>query len=188
MSESVCRSSPVVATPESYAGGPGDLLVAVDDPAAVEVVRRKLDLHPVAGEDTDAIAPHLPGRVSERLVAAVESDPEITVPQSLDDLAVELDLLFLLGDYASSLLRNDIDCLGTLLALTRLVLDLGTFGQRLEAVARDIRVMHEEILAAVLGGDEAVSLGIVEPLDGSGCHVISSLDSRRRTSRGRLES
>jgi len=108
-------------------------------------------------------------------VAAVESDPEITVPQSLDDLAVELDLLFLLGDYASSLLRNDIDCLGTLLALTRLVLDLGTFGQRLEAVARDIRVMHEEILAAVLGGDEAVSLGIVEPLDGSGCHVISSL-------------
>jgi hypothetical protein len=37
--------------------------------------------------------------------------------------------------------------------------------------------MHEEILAAVLGGDEAVSLGIVEPLDGTGCHVISSLDS-----------
>jgi hypothetical protein len=36
--------------------------------------------------------------------------------------------------------------------------------------------MNEEILAAVLGGDEAVSLGIVEPLDGTGCHVISSLD------------
>jgi hypothetical protein len=35
--------------------------------------------------------------------------------------------------------------------------------------------MHEEILAAVLGGDEAISLGIVEPLDGTGCHVISSL-------------
>ncbi len=34
--------------------------------------------------------------------------------------------------------------------------------------------MHEEILAAVLGGDEAVSLCIVEPLDGSGCHVASS--------------
>src|SRR3954468_9553095 len=31
--------------------------------------------------------------------------------------------------------------------------------------------MHEEILAAVLGGDEAVSLCIVEPLDGSGCHL-----------------
>ena len=177
MSESVCRSSPVVATPESYAGGPGDLLVAVDDPAAVEVVRRKLDLHPVAGEDTDAIAPHLPGRVSERLVPAVECDPEITVPQSLDDLAVELNLLFLLGDYVSSLLRSDVDRLGALLTLARLVLDLGTFGQRLEAVAGDVRVMHEEIFATVLGGDEAVSLGIVEPLDGTGCHVISSLDS-----------
>src|SRR6266576_6034550 len=188
MSESVCRSSPVVATPESYAGGPGDLLVAVDDPAAVEVVRRELDLHPVSGEDTNAVAPHLPGRISERLVAPVECNPEITVPQSLDDLAVELDLLFFLGYYASSLLRNDVDRLGALLALARLELDLGTLGQRLEAVAGDVRVMHEEILAAVLGGDEAVSLGIVEPLDGSGCHVISSLDSRRRTSRGRLES
>src|SRR2546430_6559864 len=160
MSESVCRSSRVVAAPESYAGGPSELLVAVDDPAAVEVVRRQLDLHAVAREDADAIAPHLPGRISERLVAAVEGNPEITVPQSLDDLAVELDLLFLLGYYASSLLRNDIDRLGALLTLARLELDLGTFGQRLEAVAGDIRVMHEEVLAAVLGGDEAVSLGI----------------------------
>jgi len=108
-------------------------------------------------------------------MATVECNPEITVPQSLDDLAVELDLLFLLGYYVSSLLRNDVDRLGALLALARLVLDLGTLGQRLEAVAGDVRVMHEEILAAVLGGDEPVSLGIVEPLDGSGCHVISSL-------------
>src|SRR5712692_3407723 len=177
MSESVRRSSPVVATPESYARRPGELLVAVDDPAAVEVVRGELDLHPVAGEDTDPVAPHLPGRVAERLMAAVEGDPEIPVPQRLDDLAVELDLLFLLGDYESSLLRNDVDRLGALLALARLVFDLGTLGQRLEAVAGDVGVMHEEILAAVLGGDEAVSLGIVEPLDGSGCHVISSLAS-----------
>src|SRR5439155_16800577 len=153
------------------------LLVAVDDPAAIEVVRRELDLHPVAGEDTNAVAPHLPGRVAERLVAAVEGNPEITVPQSLDDLAVELDLLFLLGDYASSLLRSDVDRLGALLALARLVLDLCALAQRLEAVTGDVRVVHEEILAAILGGDEAVSLGIVEPLDGSGCHVISSLAS-----------
>src|SRR3954466_15377306 len=34
--------------------------------------------------------------------------------------------------------------------------------------------MHEEILAAILGGDKAVSLCIVEPLDGSGCHFASS--------------
>jgi hypothetical protein len=31
-------------------------------------------------------------------VAAVERDPEIAVPQRFDDLAVDLDLLFLLGD------------------------------------------------------------------------------------------
>src|SRR6266852_2606980 len=174
MSESVRRSSPVVATDGSYAGEPSELLVAVDDPPAIEVVRRELDLHAVAGEDTDAVPPHLPGRIAERLVASVEGDPEITVPQSLDDLAVELDLLFFLGDYASSLLRNDVDCLGTLLAFTRLVLDLRALGQRLEAVAGDVRVVYEEILAAVLRGDEAVSLGVVEPLDGSGFHVGSS--------------
>jgi hypothetical protein len=31
-------------------------------------------------------------------MAAVERYPEIAVPKRLDDLAVELDLLFLLGD------------------------------------------------------------------------------------------
>jgi len=31
-------------------------------------------------------------------VPAVESDPEVSVPKGLDDLAVELDLLFLFGD------------------------------------------------------------------------------------------
>src|ERR671914_3134842 len=52
---------------------PSALLVAVDDPAAVEVVRRELDLDAVAREDANAVAPHLPGRVTERLVTAVES-------------------------------------------------------------------------------------------------------------------
>ena len=31
-------------------------------------------------------------------MAALEGDPEVSVPECLDDLAVELDLLFLLGD------------------------------------------------------------------------------------------
>jgi hypothetical protein len=34
--------------------------LAVDDPAAVEVVRRELDFHAVAGIDADAEAPHPP--------------------------------------------------------------------------------------------------------------------------------
>ena len=75
-----------------------ELLVAVDDPAAVQIVRRQLDLDPVTGKDADAVAPHLAGGVTEGLVAAVESDPEVAVPQGLDDLAVELDLLFFLGN------------------------------------------------------------------------------------------
>jgi hypothetical protein len=74
------------------------LLVAVDDPAAVQIVRRQLDLDPVTGEDPDAVTPHLAGGVAEGLVPAVERDPEIAVPERLDDLAVELDLLFLLGN------------------------------------------------------------------------------------------
>jgi hypothetical protein len=78
----------------------GVLPVAVDDPPAIQVVRRQLDLDLVAGEDANAVAPHLPGGVTERLVTAFESDPEVTVPKRLDDLAVELDLLFLLGDGA----------------------------------------------------------------------------------------
>jgi hypothetical protein len=31
-------------------------------------------------------------------MAAVDGDPEIPIPKRLDDLAIELDLLFLLGD------------------------------------------------------------------------------------------
>src|SRR2546423_5905613 len=67
--------------------------------------------------------------------------------------------------------RNDVDRLRAFLTLARLELDLCPLGERLEAIAPDVGVMHEEILPAVLGRDEAVSLGIVEPLDGSGCHI-----------------
>src|SRR4051794_3355085 len=69
--------------------------MAVDDPRPVEVVGR--DLHPdaVAGEDADAEPPHLAGHVPEDLVAVVELHPEHGVRERLDDLAFELDLLFL---------------------------------------------------------------------------------------------
>src|SRR5215204_5741942 len=75
-----------------------ELLVSVDDPSAVQVVRRELDLDPVPRKDSDPVAPHLAGGVAEGLVPAVERDPEIAVSQRLDHLAVELDLLFLLGN------------------------------------------------------------------------------------------
>src|SRR3989442_4207096 len=68
---------------------------AVDDPAALKVIRGQLDLDAVAGVDPDAEAPHLPGGVAQRLVAVVECDAELAVAQRLDDLAFQLDLLFL---------------------------------------------------------------------------------------------
>jgi len=72
--------------------------VAVDDAPAIEIVRRELEAHPVARVDPDPIAPHLPGGVAERGVAVVELDLEQAVREGLDDLALELDLFFLLRD------------------------------------------------------------------------------------------
>ena len=136
---------------------PSGLSVAVDDPAAREVVRRQLDLHPVAEEDLDAVTPHLPGGVAERLVSVVELDPEHSVAESLDDLALQLEFLFFLGDSRSLPLeinrsrgrrsghdvsyaladrgvdRCDVDRLRPLGALALLELDSGTLGEALEA-------------------------------------------------------
>src|SRR5207244_5533799 len=36
----------------------GSVAVAVDDPPAVQVVRRQLDANPVSGRDPDPVAPH----------------------------------------------------------------------------------------------------------------------------------
>src|SRR5919199_292913 len=71
------------------------LLVPVRDPAAIEVVRRELDLHPVAREDADVVAPHLARDVPEHLVVVVELDAEHRVGKGLRDLPLHLDLLFL---------------------------------------------------------------------------------------------
>jgi hypothetical protein len=71
------------------------LPVSVDDARAVEVVRRDLDPHPVPREDPDAEAAHLAGDVSEDCVTVVELHAEHGVRQCLDDLTLELDLLFL---------------------------------------------------------------------------------------------
>ena len=77
-------------------GGPGFrlVLVAVDDPTSIEVVRRDLDAHAVSGEHADAEAAHLAGEVREDGMAVLELHAEHRVGQRLDDLAVERDLLF----------------------------------------------------------------------------------------------
>jgi hypothetical protein len=68
------------------------------------------------------------------------------------------------------LLRSDVDRLGALGALARLVLDLLALAEGLEAVPSNVRVMHEHVFPALFRRDESVSLGIVEPFDGSGSH------------------
>jgi hypothetical protein len=71
--------------------------VPEDDSAAGQIVGGELDANAVTGQDPDPVAPHLPGCVAERLVVVVELDPEHAAPERLDDLAFELDLLFLAG-------------------------------------------------------------------------------------------
>src|SRR5438093_473300 len=55
-------------------------------------------------------------------------------------------------------------------ALANLEFDLGALAERLEAGAGYVGVMDEDVLRPILGRDEAVALGIVEPLHGSACH------------------
>src|SRR5439155_19123993 len=74
----------------------GELAIPVDDASALEVVRGQLDLDAVARKDADPVATHLACGVAEGLVTVVERDPVHPVPERLHDLALQLDLVFLL--------------------------------------------------------------------------------------------
>jgi peptide/nickel transport system ATP-binding protein len=67
-------------------------------------------------------------------------------------------------------LKNDVLRLGAFCALGCLELDLRSLGERLEAVTNDRAVVNKKVLTLVRGGDEAIPLGVVEPLHGSSCH------------------
>src|SRR3954453_13719821 len=66
----------------------------------------------------------------------------------------------------------NVRCGRALLALLLVVAHLRALGERLEAAALDRRVVDKEVLAALVRRDEAESLVVVEPLDGSCCHRI----------------
>src|SRR3954453_10197670 len=70
--------------------------------------------------------------------------------------------------------RRYVDCLRALVARLGVELDLCALGERLEAVAGNPGVVDEQVLAAFIGSDEAEALVVVEPLNGSGCHVCWS--------------
>jgi hypothetical protein len=67
--------------------------------------------------------------------------------------------------------RLDVRRLQALRAALDLELDFLAFLERLEAAHLDRGVMREQIFAAFGRGDEAEAFGVVEPLDGAGCHV-----------------
>src|SRR5918995_2477733 len=81
----------------------GSSAIAEGDPAAGEVVGRELDLDAVAGGDADVVLPHLPRDRGEHGVAFVQLHPEHRARERLDDLAFDLDLLFL--DWHKLLIR-----------------------------------------------------------------------------------
>src|SRR4051794_194088 len=64
--------------------------------------------------------------------------------------------------------------LGAFVTLLGLVLHLRTLGERPVAAALDRAEVDEQVLAALIGGDEPVTLVRVEPLDSSGCHICLS--------------
>ena len=71
------------------------LPVAVDDPRAIQIVRRQLHPYAVTRKDPDAESAHLSGDVAEHdPVHVVELYAEHRVRQGLDDLTFELNLFF----------------------------------------------------------------------------------------------
>jgi hypothetical protein len=75
----------------------------------------------------------------------------------------------------------DVRGLFSLRALGDFELDLLTFFEGLEAIHLNGGEMRKQVLAAIIGCDEAESLRIVEPLDGTSCHENDL--SKRMTSR-----
>jgi hypothetical protein len=69
-----------------------------DNATAREVVGGELDLDAISGKNTNAVAPHLARGIAKRFVPVVKRDPVHPVAKRLGDLALELDLLFFLGD------------------------------------------------------------------------------------------
>src|SRR3954447_4959736 len=70
--------------------------------------------------------------------------------------------------------RRYVDCLRALVARLGVELDLCALGEGLESVASNSGVVYEQVLSAFIRSDEAEALVVVEPLNGSGCHVYWS--------------
>src|SRR6516162_3382824 len=67
--------------------------------------------------------------------------------------------------------RRDVHGLRSLVPLLGIVGDLGALLQRSVALAVDAGVVYEQVLVAVIGGDEPEPLVVAEPLYGASWHV-----------------
>ena len=68
---------------------------------------------------------------------------------------------------------GDFDSLETFATLRGFELDLLALAEGFKAFAQDFGVMHEEVFAASVRGDKAVSLFIAEPFYGSCSHSVT---------------
>src|SRR5579875_2365920 len=80
--------------------------------------------------------------------------------------------------------RDDVGGRRTLRALLTLVADPGALGERPVAVTLDRGVVDEEVLARLIGGDEAEALLVAEPLHCSCGHVAPPSFTCKRDTRG----
>src|ERR1700688_507556 len=88
-------SAPELLPLRRPAGRSGALvLVAEDQPALLEVIRRHLDGDAVARERLNAVLLHLAGRVGDDHLPGVELDAIARVRQDFGDETFELDQLF----------------------------------------------------------------------------------------------
>src|ERR1700680_3593917 len=71
------------------------LSIAVGDATSGEVVGRDLHLDTIAGQDPDAVHPHLPGGMGQDLMAIFQPNLEHGVGERFDDLSLHHDRVFL---------------------------------------------------------------------------------------------
>ena len=76
--------------------------MTIGDPAAVQVVGRNFEAHPIAGQHPDPVLPHLAGHLGEDAVVLADGDLVVAVAEVLLDGAFELDGFFFLDDVSPS--------------------------------------------------------------------------------------
>jgi len=92
------RNSPppeLIALRRAADGCGSFVLVAEDEPAFFQVVRRYLDRHPIAGQGFDPVLFHFAGGVGDEDMTVIELNALAGVRQYLQDQALEFQEFFL---------------------------------------------------------------------------------------------